>query len=105
MSEAIIISNVIKNFFGNLYSNKKGAPKIQIEIFKPNNLTDAQKIIDSLMEDIPAVVSLENTDEGKVKQIIDFISGKAFAAGCKMEKINEKIFIFTPKNINIEAVE
>ena len=103
--EAIIISHVIKNFFGNLYSQKKNAPKIKIEIFKPKDLHDAQKVTDALSENIPVIVNLENTDTTKIKQIADFIGGKAFAAGCRSEQINEKIFIFTPQNIKVAAVD
>ena len=101
--EEIIISHVIKNFFGNLY-NKKSKPEIQIEMFKPKDLKDAEKITDSLLEGVPVIVNFEDTDAAKVKQITDFIRGKAFYAGCQIEQINENVFIFTPENIKVAAV-
>lgn len=102
--EEIIISHIIKKFFGSLYSNKDHAPKIQIELIKPKDLKDAQTAIDLLFEDMPVVVNFDETSEDKVKQIMDFICGTASAAGCHIEQISEEIFIFTPKNIEIKSV-
>lgn len=79
--------------------------KISITMVKPKDLNDAKAITDSLLDGVPVIVNLEETDEDKIKQIIDFIHGKAVTAGCQKEQIGQKIFIFTPKTIEIESVD
>lgn len=76
-----------------------------IEMVKPKDLKDAEYIINSLLGGVPVIVNLEETAEEKTKQIIDFIRGEAVAAGCKNEQIGKEIFIFTPKNIDLEFIE
>jgi FtsZ-interacting cell division protein YlmF len=55
------------------------------------------------LDGIPVIVNLEETAEEKIKQIIDFISGTAVAASCRSEQIGQKIFVFTPQNIDLET--
>ena len=102
--EEIIISHVIKNFFGNFNFNLNSDKKIQIELIKPKNLQDAQAAIDLLLKNIPVIVNFDETDKNRVIQILDFIRGTASAAGCNTEQISEEIFIFTPKNIEVKSV-
>lgn len=103
--EAVIISHVIKNFFGNFNFDFHSDKNFQIELLKPKNLQDAQAVIDLLLKNIPVIVNFDETDEDRFKQILDFIHGKITAAACNTEKINEKIFIFTPKNIEVKSVD
>ena len=70
---------------------------------KPKNLEDAQKIIDLLLDKIPVVVNFEDTDETKVKQILDFIHSKTYAFEGQMEQVGQKVFLFTPENIEVET--
>jgi FtsZ-interacting cell division protein YlmF len=76
-----------------------------IEMIKPKDLKDAKLITDKLLDDVPIIVNLEETDKTKTKQIIDYIRGTAISSGCHMEQIGQEIFIFTPQNINLEVIE
>ena len=79
--------------------------KFSIEMVKPKNLDDAKNIVDSLFDGVPVIVNLEETAEEKTRQIIDYIRGTSTAAGFKNEQIGQKIFIFTPGNVEVAAVD
>lgn len=72
---------------------------------KPKELKDAETVAVFLLDDVPVIVNLEETAEEKTKQIIDYIRGTAIAAGCHSEQIGQKIFIFTPPNIELENAD
>lgn len=72
---------------------------------KPKELKDAEAITDFLLDEVPVIVNLEETSEEKFKQIVDYIRGTSIAAGCRGEQIGQKIFIFTPQNIDLETAD
>jgi FtsZ-interacting cell division protein YlmF len=96
---------MIKKFFRSFNRNVNLGQKFSIEMVKPKNLKDAEYIINSLLGGVPVIVNLEETAEDRTKQIIDFIRGEAIAVGCQNEQIGNEIFIFTPKNVELEFIE
>jgi len=96
---------LFKNFFGNWYNHKNQVQEIEIATIKPKNLEDAQKIVDYLAEKIPVVVSFDETDETHIKEILDFVHGKIFAAEGKMEQVGQKVFLFTPDYFEVENAD
>ncbi len=99
------MSHIFKNFFGNWNSKHNQVREIEISMIKPKNLKDAEKIVDCLLDKIPVVVSFDDTAEENIHQILDFVHGKVYAFEGKMEQVGQKVFLFTPDNIEIENAE
>jgi len=52
---------------------------------------------------VPVVVNFEETSEEEMKRIMDFISGTTYAVEGKIKQVSNKVFIFAPDNITVEA--
>ena len=95
----------IKDNFENTNTPNSGNfyKKSEIKTVKPKNLDDAQTISDCLRDKVPVVVNFEETSEEEMKRIMDFISGTTYAVEGKIKQVSNKVFIFAPDNITVEA--
>ena len=62
------------------------------------------KIIDDLKARKTVIVNLEETELSK-KQIFHFISGGLYAMEGNIQKVTTDIFIFAPKNVEIDGLK
>jgi len=51
------------------------------------------------------VLNLQSTDSDLSKRLIDFTSGLTYGLDGGMQKIAEKVFMLTPRNVEISAEE
>ena len=72
-------------------------------MLKLTDLKDAQAAVDVLLKGDSVIVSFENADELKIKQIIDFIKGTVHNCEITMEQIGRKDFIFVPADVTVET--
>ena len=71
----------------------------------PKNFNDAQQIADQFKNDLPVILNLQGTDTELAKRLIDFSSGLTYALDGGMQKVAEKVFMLTPRNVEISAEE
>ena len=60
---------------------------------------------DKFKQDIPVILNLQTTDAELAKRLIDFTSGLTYALGGGMQKIADKTFLLTPRNVEVSAEE
>ncbi|MBQ7706125.1 MAG: cell division protein SepF [Selenomonadaceae bacterium] len=77
--------------------------KSEITTIKPKDINDAQTIAKCLRDKVPVIVNFEETDEGEMKRVLDFISGTTYAVAGQMRQVSNKVFIFAPDNITLES--
>ena len=51
------------------------------------------------------ILNLQTTDSELAKRLIDFTSGLTYALDGGMQKIADKIFLLTPRNVEVSAEE
>ena len=51
------------------------------------------------------ILNLQTTDSELAKRLIDFTSGLTYALGGGMQKIADKTFLLTPRNVEVSAEE
>ena len=66
---------------------------------------DAQQVADRFKDSIPVVLNLQGTDTDLSKRLIDFASGLTYALDGGMQRIADKVFMLTPRNVEISAEE
>ena len=56
-------------------------------------------------DSIPVVLNLQGTETDLSKRLIDFASGLTYALDGGMQRIADKVFMLTPRNVEISAEE
>lgn len=87
--------------------NAKGIMiKSKITTIRPKTFDeDAQTIANSLREQIPVIINLENTESKDAQRIIDFISGTVYALNGTLKKVSNQVFISAPNNVTVTYTE
>jgi len=91
--------------FNNKVVNIHTNSNMKIVVHEPLTYEDAPKIIDDLKARKTVIVNLEETDISLKKQIFDFISGGIYAMEGNIQKVTKDIFIFAPKNVEIDGLK
>lgn len=79
--------------------------KSEIKTIKPEKFEDARIVSDYLRQKKAVIVNFEGTETHEAARIADFIFGTTYALDGKGKKIGNKVFIFAPDNVTIEAYE
>jgi cell division inhibitor SepF len=78
---------------------------VRVHLVIPKSFNDAQQVADKFKQGIPVVLNLQNTDNDLAKRLIDFASGLTYALDGGMQRIAHKVFMLTPRNVQISAEE
>ena len=78
---------------------------VQVHLVVPKNFNDAQQIADQFKDSIPVILNLQGTDTDLSKRLIDFASGLTYALDGGMQRIADKVFLLTPRNVEVSAEE
>ena len=85
--------------------NGSGGGDLQVHLVVPKSFNDAQQIADQYKDSIPVILNLQGTDADLAKRLIDFASGLTYALDGGMQRIADKVFMLTPRNVEISAEE
>ena len=78
---------------------------VRVHLVIPKSFNDAQQVADKFKDSIPVVLNLQGTDNDLAKRLIDFASGLTYAMDGGMQRIADKVFMLTPRNVQISAEE
>jgi cell division inhibitor SepF len=78
---------------------------VQVHLVVPRNFNDAQQVADQFKRGVPVILNLQTTDHDLSKRLIDFGSGLTYALDGGMQRIAEKTFLLTPRNVEVSAEE
>jgi cell division inhibitor SepF len=82
-----------------------GRGGVQVHLVVPKNFNDAQQVADQFKESIPVILNLQGTETDLSKRLIDFASGLTYALDGGMQRIADKVFLLTPRNVEVSAEE
>jgi len=78
---------------------------VRVHLVTPYSFNDAQEVADRFKQDVPVILNLQTTDSELAKRLIDFTSGLTYALGGGMQKIADKTFLLSPRNVEVSAEE
>ena len=81
------------------------SPQVRVHLVVPKNFNDAQVIADKFKGDIPVIINLQSSEPDLGKRLIDFASGLTYALDGGMQRVADKVFLLTPKNVEVSAEE
>jgi len=76
---------------------------VKVHLIAPRSFNDAQQIADRFKNAIPVIINLQAAEPELSKRLIDFGSGLTYALDGGMQRIAEKVFLLTPKNVEVSA--
>ena len=78
---------------------------VRVHLVIPRSFNDAQQIADKFKQSIPVILNLQNADQELSKRLIDFTSGLTYALNGGMQRVADKVFLLTPRNVEVSAEE
>src|ERR1022692_1122927 len=85
--------------------NGRGGGDVRVHFVAPKSFNDVQDVADKFKEAIPVIINLQGTDTDLSKRLIDFSSGLTYALEGGMQRIADKVFLLTPRNVEVSAEE
>jgi cell division inhibitor SepF len=76
-----------------------------VHLVIPKSFNDAQQVADKFRDGIPVILNLQGIDTPLVMRLIDFASGLTYALDGGMQRIADKVFMLTPRNVELSAEE
>jgi cell division inhibitor SepF len=82
-----------------------GGGDVRVHLVIPKSFNDAQDVADKFKDSIPVILNLQGIDTDLSKRLIDFSSGLTYALDGGMQRIADKVFLLTPRNVEVSAEE
>ncbi|MFT8393995.1 MAG: cell division protein SepF [Liquorilactobacillus ghanensis] len=82
--------------------NRNGSEK-KIALFEPRIYSDVKAIASKLLNGQAAVVSFRRMEESQSRRVVDFLTGTVFAIGGEIQRIDDQIFLCTPRGFTVEG--
>ncbi len=81
----------------------RGPGTSQVHLVLPRSFNDAQQVADRYKNGIPVILNLQSADAELSKRLIDFASGLTYALEGGMQRIADKVFLLTPRDVELSA--
>jgi cell division inhibitor SepF len=78
---------------------------VRVHLVLPKSFNDAQQVADRFKDSVPVILNLQGVETDLSKRLIDFASGLTYALDGGMQRIADKVFMLTPRNVQISAEE
>ena len=78
---------------------------VRVHLILPRSFNDAQQIADRFKDGVPVILNLQSSDNELSKRLIDFASGLTYALDGGMQRVADKVFLLTPRNVEVSAEE
>ena len=82
-----------------------GGRDVRVHLVIPKSFNDAQQVADKFKDSVPVILNLQGVETDLSKRLIDFASGLTYALDGGMQRIADKVFMLTPRNVEISAEE
>ena len=83
----------------------EGGGQVRVHLVLPRSFNDAQQIADRFKDSVPVILNLQSADTELSKRLIDFASGLTYALDGSMQRVADKVFLLTPRDVEVSAEE
>ncbi len=84
--------------------SRNNSSDFKMVVIEPKNIDECRKLIDNLKANRPVIINLEKVETSLARKMFDFLSGATYALSGNIQRINQNIYLFAPKNVNIKAL-
>jgi cell division inhibitor SepF len=86
-------------------NGRAAGQEVRVHLVIPKSFNDAQDVADKFKDAIPVIINLQGSETDLSKRLIDFASGLTYALDGGMQRIADKVFLLTPRNVEVSAEE
>jgi cell division inhibitor SepF len=104
-SEPVAAAQPARGSRARLRGVEGGGGQVKVHLVLPRSFNDAQQIADRFKDQVPVILNLQNADTDLSKRLIDFASGLTYALDGSMQRVADKVFLLTPRNVELSAEE
>ncbi len=80
-------------------------PPAKVHLVVPRSFNDAEQIAKRFKASIPVIINLQSADTELSKRLIDFASGLTYALDGSIQRVADKVFLLTPRDVELSAEE
>lgn len=80
-----------------------GFGDVRVHLVLPKSFNDAQQMADRYKDGTPVILNLQGVETDLSRRLIDFGSGLTYAMDGGMQRIADKVFMLTPRNVELSA--
>src|SRR5919201_5293916 len=77
----------------------------KVHLIEPSGFNDAEEIGEKFKADIPVIVNLQAMEPETAQRLIDFAAGLTFGLDGRIQRVADKVFLLTPRNVEVSAEE
>jgi cell division inhibitor SepF len=77
----------------------------KVHLVVPRTFNDAKQIADRFKAQMPVILNLQGAETDLAKRLIDFASGLTYALDGSMQRVADKVFLLTPRDVELSAEE
>ena len=81
------------------------APQTRVSVVDPSSFNDAQALADRFKRQQPVILNLQNVDGDLSRRLVDFCAGLTYALDGQIQTVANRVFLLTPRNVEVSAEE
>lgn len=82
-------------------NDAQSSATFRIETVHPTSFNDARAIGEYFRKGIPVVVNLTDLPEDEARRVLDFIAGLAFGLQGDADRVTNRVFLLTPRDVEV----
>ncbi|MDP9426303.1 MAG: cell division protein SepF [Actinomycetota bacterium] len=97
----------VQNNSGHLRAvpDNRVTPSTRVSVINPANFNDAQALADRFKRQQPVILNLQHADGELSRRMVDFCSGLTYALDGQIQTVANRVFLLTPRNVEVSAEE
>ena len=80
-------------------------PPTRVSVVDPSSFNDAQALADRFKRQQPVILNLQQCDQELSRRMVDFCSGLTYALDGQIQTVANRVFLLTPRNVEVSAEE
>lgn len=77
----------------------------RVSVLEPSSFNDAQALADRFKRQQPVILNLQNVDGDLSRRMVDFCAGLTYALDGNIQTVANRVFLLTPRNVEVSAEE
>ena len=69
----------------------------------PRTYNEARTIGEHFRDGVPVIMNLSEMEDTDAKRLVDFAAGLIFGLHGRIERVTNKVFLLSPKNVTVTA--
>ena len=77
----------------------------RVSVIEPSSFNDAQPLADRFKRQQPVILNLQNVNGDLARRMVDFCSGLTYAMDGNIQSVANRVFLLTPRDVEVSAEE